>query len=404
MRGENVAGMSRANDPGESARAGPSRGARYVVLHVVGLSVDGRVRATVESGAWGTLEEAIAHSVRLEESRRSRKRAKLAEFSVGVEGNAASATNAVWELPLETKVWHVERPPGLPRSKEDGEFMVATVASVQPHFPMKILDAVPAVRDLPRSAATDPSAPVVDQFAQIDKGVPFVEAKIFGQKILDPFNLRPCVSTATFRTLVTRAIGKYLAEEREPFPVLPKQDAQIQIANGTQGMQCHVLAIRALGHGTTDFSISVDEMGRVYVRCEAANPLPVDPSLGRPFELVCQFPTLIDLHTCRCVYQRDVLYVIAYPRLPKSRSLRLSTMGAPQVKKAEANTAAQPAVFAKESPTNGANERNAADIPARVPQVAQVAGQAPEKNPTEDEEPEETLAQLISRRDEPPGQ
>jgi hypothetical protein len=33
---------------------------------------------------------------------------------------------------------------------------------------------------------------------------------------------------------------------------------------------------------------------------------------------------LVHLQTCRCIYQKNVLYIIAYPRNAKSRSLRLS--------------------------------------------------------------------------------
>jgi len=60
------------------------------------------------------------------------------------------------------------------------------------------------------------------------------------------------------------------------------------------------------------------------VRADPANPPNADENLGKPFELLCQFPCLVHLQTCRCIYQKNVLYIIAYPRNPKSRSLRLS--------------------------------------------------------------------------------
>ena len=143
----------------------------------------------------------------------------------------------------------------------------------------------------------------------------------------DPFILRPNVSKAVFRTLLLRAVGKYLADEREPYPVIPKSDVQLQVAESTDGVQYHVLAIRALGHTAVDFSMAIDDQGRTFVR---ADPAPqqqyTNPKVGRPFELLCQFPSLVQVQTCRCIFQDEVLYIIVYPRTANSRSLRLSSL------------------------------------------------------------------------------
>jgi hypothetical protein len=168
-------------------------------------------------------------------------------------------------------------------------------------------------------------APTPAGTSQIAEGVPYVEAKMFGQTTVDPFILRPNISKSAFRTLLLRAVGKYLADAREPYPVLAKSDVQLQVAQLSQGVQYHVLAIRALGHAMSDFSMSIDDQGRTFVRADPAQPQNPNPKYGRPFELLCQFPSLVHLQSCRCIYQEDVLYIIVFPRNAKSRSLRFST-------------------------------------------------------------------------------
>ena len=348
----------------------------YVVIRATGLTTDGRARATVESEAMETLERAIEASARLE---RARARS-------GGKGGKGKRTRPACEFPVETTVWHVDRREdgGAPRA-EDGEFMVTLLSSVRRYMTQPPLKrarehghgAPPTSKD--GRASTELRSGHDAVHAQIAPGVPFVEAKIFGQTADDPFMIRPNISNETLRTLLGRAVGKYLAEEREPYPVLPKQDAQIQIAHGAHGMACHVLAIRALGHSSADFSMSLDEQGCLYVRCEPAEIRPADPAskVGRPFEMVCQFPTLVDLLTCRCVYQNEVLYVIAYPRSPKSRALRLSAPVMAQDiigDKPEENGAPGTSAHAISGPSSDGGQKN--ERPIELPSTSPV--RAPE--------------------------
>ena len=348
----------------------------YVVIRATGLTTDGRARATVESEAMETLERAIEATTRLE---RARARS-------GGKGGKGKRTRPACEFPVETTVWHVDRREdgGAPRA-EDGEFMVTLLSSVRRYMTQPPLKrarehghgAPPTSKD--GRASTELRSGHDAVHAQIAPGVPFVEAKIFGQTADDPFMIRPNISNETFRTLLGRAVGKYLAEEREPYPVLPKQDAQIQIAHGAHGMACHVLAIRALGHSSADFSMSLDEQGCLYVRCEPAEIRPSDPAskVGRPFEMVCQFPTLVDLLTCRCVYQNEVLYVIAYPRSPKSRALRLSAPVMAQDiigDKPEENGAPGTSAHAISGPSSDGGQKN--ERPIELPSTSPV--RAPE--------------------------
>ena len=330
-RGGRFEAREEMSQAGTSTKAG--RGAdgreRFVVIRAMGLSVDGKVEAVVESEAFPTLEAAIGHSEYLAQTVRARGgvRGNVGRNG-GKKGMKASRTT-ICELPVDTQVWHVTPTniPG-PAYRNEGQLMVTLLSSLCGRVVSKSRNGVLDESEFAynnghgvRSARNggDAEAP------QIADGIPYVKAKIFGQKTADPFMLRPNISKAAFRTLLLRAVGKYLADDREPYPVLAKSDVQLQVAQVAHGVQYHVLAIRALGHSAADFSMSIDDQGRTFVRADPAQPPNSNPKLGRPFELLCQFPSLVHLQTCRCIYQDDVLYIIVYPRNAKSRSLRLSS-------------------------------------------------------------------------------
>jgi hypothetical protein len=330
---------------------------RYVVIRAMRLGEDGGVLVIAESEPFKTLEAAIGFSER---------RAMMVKNSGGLNGGQGvgygdgygvggvgggsggrkrrlfDSRAPTYELPLDAQVWHAVGTSRQHTSQADARLMVTKVSSLVGRLvkngskklhvgerghsaamhAMGLTDAEAAnfargTEALNNNNATETFG---SRDVQIAEGVPFVDAKMFGQ-CRDPFMIRPNVSKSAFRTLLLRAVGKYLADEREPFPVLPQSEVQLQIANS---VPYNVLAIRAPGHAPGDFSMSIDDQGRAFVRADPANPPNADENLGKPFELLCQFPCLVHLQTCRCIYQKNVLYIIAYPRNPKSRSLRLS--------------------------------------------------------------------------------
>ena len=349
------------NDGADVSRLGAATAAngrdaldRYVVIRAMRLGEDGGVLVIAESEPFKTLEAAIGFSER---------RAMMVKNSGGLNGGQGvgygdgygvggggggsggrkrrlfDSRAPMYELPLDAQVWHAVGTSRQHTSQADAHLMVTKVSSLVGRLvkngskklhvgdgghaaAMGLTDAEAAnfargTEGLNNNNATEIFG---SRDVQIAEGVPFVDAKMFGQ-CRDPFMIRPNVSKSAFRTLLLRAVGKYLADEREPFPVLPQSEVQLQIANS---VPYNVLAIRAPGHAPGDFSMSIDDQGRAFVRADPANPPNADENLGKPFELLCQFPCLVHLQTCRCIYQKNVLYIIAYPRNPKSRSLRLS--------------------------------------------------------------------------------
>jgi len=328
---------------------------RYVVIRAMRLSEDGGVQVIAESEPFRTLEAAIGFSERRAMMVRNAGGLKGGNNgglgygdgfgSGGVSGRKRRLFDGrapMYELPLDARVWHAVGTSRQHTSQADAHLMVTKVASLAGRLVKngtKKLHAgdKDAAAAMHAMGLTDAEAAYVargtealnnnnseemfaSQDAQIAEGVPFVDAKMFGQ-CQDPFMIRPNVSKSAFRTLLLRAVGKYLADEREPYPLLPQSEVQLQIANS---VPYNVLAIRAPGHAPGDFSMSIDDQGRVFVRADPANLPSADENFGKPFELLCQFPCLVHLQTCRCIYQKNVLYIIAYPRNAKSRSLRLS--------------------------------------------------------------------------------
>ena len=327
---------------------------RYVVIRATGLGEDGGVRVIAESEPFKTLEAAIGFSER---------RAMLVKNSGGLNGGQGAGHRdggygggggvggrkrrfdsraPTYELPLDAQVWHAVGTSRQHTSQADAHLMVTKVSSLVGRLVkngsknlhardggyaaamhamgLKDAEAAKFSRGIDALNNNNATETFGSRDVQVAEGVPFVDAKMFGQ-CRDPFMIRPNVSKSAFRTLLLRAVGKYLADEREPFPVLPRSEVQLQIGNS---VPYNVLAIRAPGHAPGDFSMSIDDQGRVFVRADPANPPNADENLGKPFELLCQFPCLVHLQTCRCIYQKNVLYIIAYPRNAKSRSLRLS--------------------------------------------------------------------------------
>lgn len=303
--------------------------AGYVVVRGVGISVDGVAEVVVETAPFETVRDAIhraeyfANWTRIKgEARgwRDRERnlphandRRTLSLPVGV------ALGESFEVPLDTQVWYVAR---------HGNIAPAPGYSNTQYMVMEMKTFIGLTSVQPRQQGIQSIGAIQSaENLQIADGIPYVEAKIFGKRVHDPFILRPNVSKAVFRTLLLRAVGKYLADEREPYPVIPKSDVQLQVAESTDGVQYHVLAIRALGHTAVDFSMAIDDQGRTFVR---ADPAPqqqyTNPKVGRPFELLCQFPSLVQVQTCRCIFQDEVLYIIVYPRTANSRSLRLSSL------------------------------------------------------------------------------
>ena len=303
--------------------------AGYVVVRGVGISVDGVAEVVVETAPFETVRDAIhraeyfANWTRIKgEARdwRDRERnlphandRRLLSLPVGV------ALGESFEVPLDTQVWYVARHGNIAPAPgyNNTQYMV---------MEMKTFIGLTSVQSRQQGIQSIGAMQSAENLQIVD-GIPYVEAKIFGKQVHDPFILRPNVSKAVFRTLLLRAVGKYLADEREPYPVIPKSDVQLQVAESTDGVQYHVLAIRALGHTAVDFSMAIDDQGRAFVR---ADPAPqqqyTNPKVGRPFELLCQFPSLVQVQTCRCIFQDEVLYIIVHPRTANSRSLRLSSL------------------------------------------------------------------------------
>lgn len=328
---------------------------RYVVIRAMGLGEDGGVLVIAESEPFKTLEAAIGFSERRAMLVKNSGRLNGGQgvgYGVGYNGGGGGGGGRnrrlfdsrapTYELPLDAQVWHAVGTSRQHTSQADAHLMVTKVSSLVGRLvkneskklhagdggnaaalhAMGLTDAEAANFARGTEALNNNNATEMfgSRDVQIAEGVPFVDAKMFGQ-CRDPFMIRPNVSKSAFRTLLLRAVGKYLADERKPFPVLPRSEVQLQIANS---VPYNVLAIRAPGHAPGDFSMSIDDQGRAFVRADPANPPNADENLGKPFELLCQFPCLVHLHTCRCIYQKNVLYIIAYPRNPKSRSLRLS--------------------------------------------------------------------------------
>ena len=321
------------------------------MIRATRLSEDGGVRVIAESEPFKTLEAAIGFSERramMVKNSGGLNSGQGVGYGDGYGGGGGSGGRKrrlfdsrapTYELPMDAQVWHAVGTSRQHTSQADAHLMVTKVSSLVGRLvkngskklhvgdgghvaAMGLTDAEAANFARGTEALNNNNATEIfrSRDVQIAEGVPFVDAKMFGQ-CRDPFMIRPNVSKSAFRTLLLRAVGKYLADEREPFPVLPQSEVQLQIANS---VPYNVLAIRAPGHAPGDFSMSIDDQGRAFVRAEPANPPNADENLGKPFELLCQFPCLVHLQTCRCIYQKNVLYIIAYPRNPKSRSLRLS--------------------------------------------------------------------------------
>ena len=304
----------------------------FCVIRAIGISALGRVEATIESEGFDTLEGAVGWL-----QRGGGERAKALSATASKGKNALGKMNkgrgrpamsgidvlrrqreVMYELPIETQVWHVAG--ASQRVGADSRLMVVRLSALkgnasEPGFQDSEEGDMMIGETRNVGAGSSKALPM-----QIADGLPFVDAKTFGARV-DPFMIRPNISKAAFRALLVRAIGENLADDREPYPVLDKSNVQLQVANG---VQYHVLAIRAPGHAPGDFSMAVDDQGRAYVRADEAFPAPIDPKQGRAFELLCQFPSLVQLKTCRCIYQEGVLYIIVFPRLASARPLRLT--------------------------------------------------------------------------------
>ena len=307
---------------------GEDEHAGYVVVRGVGLSVDGVAEVVVETAPFETVQDAINRAEYFTTWTRNRGKVgwRDRERNLPRENGSSSlslpagvALGTSFEVPMSTRVWYVARHGNTApvQGYSNSQYMVMEV---------KAFVGLTTLESRQQSVQSIRAVVQTMENVQIADGVPYVEAKIFGKRAHDPFILRPNVSKAVFRTLLLRAVGKYLADEREPYPVLPKSDVQLQVAESTDGVQYHVLAIRALGHTPVDFSMAIDDQGRTFVRADPAPQPHPNPKVGRPFELLCQFPSLVQVQTCRCVFQDDVLYIIVYPRTANSRSLRLSSL------------------------------------------------------------------------------
>lgn len=302
--------------------------AGYVVVRGVGVSVDGVAEVVVETAPFETVQDAINRAEYF--TTWTRNRGETAGWrdrernlprdngSSSLSLPAGVALGTSFEAPMNTRVWYVARHGNTApvQGYSNRQYMVMEV---------KAFIGLTTLQSRQQGVQSIRAVQTVENL-QIADGVPYVEAKIFGKRAHDPFILRPNVSKAVFRTLLLRAVGKYLADEREPYPVLPKSDVQLQVAESTDGVQYHVLAIRALGHTAVDFSMAIDDQGRTFVRADPPPQQHPNPKVGRPFELLCQFPSLVQVQTCRCIFQDDVLYIIVYPRTANSRSLRLSSL------------------------------------------------------------------------------
>lgn len=354
VQGATTAGAGNGGKPQHYVAAPSSANELYVVIRALGVSMSGRVEATVESEPFDALEGAVGYLQNggvalvggfsngdgggVVGGGRGGKKSGVGYGSGRGRGRPSAALvelrksrGATYELPVETQVWHVA---GVSqRGNADARLMVVRLNDLKGNLSAGALlgangaarvgvegGAAPAVAVTnARSNGATTSAALSSQVAD---GLPFVDAKTFGTRV-DPFMIRPNISKAAFRALLVRAIGENLADDREIYPVLDKADVQLQVANS---VQYHVLAIRAPGHEPGDFYMAVDDQGRAYVRADRAKSVQTKPKHGCAFELLCQFPSLVQLKTCRCIYQEGVLYVIVFPRVAKVRSLQLSTM------------------------------------------------------------------------------
>ena len=313
----------------------------FVVIRALGMSMSGRVEALVESepfdtleGAIGCLQQGVALGSGFISGDTSGRGRRLNAYARG-RGRPSSALaelrrsrGATYELPVNTQVWHVAGAPQ--RGNSDARYMVVRLIDLKGNLLTEPYGISNGGRGAGANAGGAPNRelavnarnalPTTSIRSQVADGLPFVDAKTFGARS-DPYILRPNISKAAFRALLVRAIGENLADDREIYPVLDKSDVQLQVANS---VQYHVLAIRAPGHAPGDFYMAVDDQGRAYVRADQAKSVQEKSKHGRSFELLCQFPSLVQLKTCRCIYQEGVLYIIVFPRTAKVRPLKLS--------------------------------------------------------------------------------
>ena len=187
------------------------------------------------------------------------------------------------------------------------------------HAPEPAPAPAPATGLPERSVATPAST---SELASSSSIVPFVSAEILGG---DPAVVPTPPTLDAYHTLRGQVIGGVEKSRRSPsLPPPPKSHAQFQLA--TEKHPYHVLAIRCGERcDPGDFSIRLNDRGYAYMK---AAPADADAAraaerrgetweaagMKEGFELVTQFPGLVDELSTQSVFKDGVLFVVAAPR------------------------------------------------------------------------------------------
>ena len=152
--------------------------------------------------------------------------------------------------------------------------------------------------------------------------IPFVSAEILGG---DPAVVPTPPTLEAYHNLRGQVMGGVEKSQNSPsLPPPPKSHAQFQLA--TEKHPYHVLAIRCGERcDPGDFSIRLNDRGYAYVKAAPRDAIAAKAAeeRGEPweaagmkegFELVTQFPGLVDELSTQSVFKDGVLFVVAAPR------------------------------------------------------------------------------------------
>ena len=172
-------------------------------------------------------------------------------------------------------------------------------------------------RATPRVTPASTSEP-----ASTSSTIPFVSAEVLGG---DPAVMPTPPTLEAYHNLRGQVMGGVEKSQNSPsLPPPPGSHAQFQLA--TEKHPYHVLAIRCGERcDPGDFSIRLNDRGYAYVKAAPADAIAAKAAeeRGEPweaagmkegFELVTQFPGLVDELSTQSVFKDGVLFVVAAPR------------------------------------------------------------------------------------------
>jgi hypothetical protein len=182
----------------------------------------------------------------------------------------------------------------------------------------------PPATGTPETPRATPRATPASTFerASSSSTIPFISAEILGG---DPAVVPTPPTLEAYHNLRGQVMGGVEKSQRSPsLPPPPGSHAQLQLA--TEKHPYHVLAIRCGERcDPGDFSIRLNDRGYAYVKAAPADAVAAKEAeeRGEPweaagmkegFELVTQFPGLVDELSTQSVFKDGVLFVVAAPR------------------------------------------------------------------------------------------